>query len=119
MRDQMFNLAVEAYKKAIQLKPDYFDPVFNLGALYVNKAVIYDDRAKNLPLDAEAEFKTQKAEADKYLEAAIPYLEKATEMQPTDVSTLSSLKQIYIRQQKMDKVKAVNEKINVVQQQKK
>ncbi|MEI6889178.1 MAG: tetratricopeptide repeat protein [Bacteroidota bacterium] len=119
MRDQMFNLAVEAYKKAIQLKPDYFDPVFNLGALYVNKAVIYDDRAKNLPLDAEAEFKTQKAEADKYLEAAIPYLEKATEMQPTDVSTLSSLKQIYIRQQKLDKVKAVNEKINVVQQQKK
>jgi Flp pilus assembly protein TadD len=115
MRDQMFNLAVDAYKKAIQLKPDYFDPIFNLGALYVNKAVVYDDKAKNLPLDAEAEFKTLKVEADKYLEAAIPYLEKACELQPTDVLTLNSLKQIYIRQQKTDKIKAINDKINALQ----
>ncbi|MCX6285825.1 MAG: hypothetical protein NTY96_01750 [Bacteroidetes bacterium] len=114
-REQMFTNASDAYKKAIQLKPDYFDPIFNIGALYVNKAVYYDDKAKNLPLDAEAEYKTLKAEADKYLEAAIPYLEKATELQPTDVSTLNSLKQIYIRQQKNDKIKAVNEKINAVQ----
>ena len=115
VRELMFNNAVDAYKKAIQLKPDYFDPVFNLGALYVNKAVYYDDKAKNLPLDAEAEYKTLKVQADKYLEAAIPYLEKATEMQPTDVSTLNSLKQIYIRQQKNDKIKTINEKINAVQ----
>jgi len=115
VRDQMFTLAEEAYKKAIQIKPDYFDPVFNLGALYVNKAVIYDDKAKNLPLDAEAEFKSLKAQADKYLEAAIPYLEKAAELQPADMSTLSSLKQIYIRQQKSDKIKAVNEKMNNLQ----
>ena len=79
-----------------------------------NRAVIYDDKAKNLPLDAEAEFKTLKAQADKYLEAAIPYLEKAAELQPNDISTLNSLKQIYIRQQKTDKIKAVNEKINAV-----
>ena len=70
---------------------------------------------KNLPLDAEAEFKTLKVEADKYLEAAIPYLEKACELQPTDVLTLNSLKQIYIRQQKTDKIKAINDKINALQ----
>jgi len=115
IRDQMFNLAEASYKKAIQLKPDYFDPIFNLGALYVNKAVVYDDKAKNLPLDAEAEYKSLKAQADKYLDAAIPYLEKASELQPTDVSTLSSLKQIYIRQGKTDKIKDVNDKINAIQ----
>jgi len=114
VRNRMFNLAEEAYKRAIQLKPDYFDPIFNLGALYVNKAVVYDDKAKNLPLDADAEFKSLKAQADKYLEAAIPYLEKACELQPTDLSTLNSLKQIYIRQQKTDKIKAINEKINAL-----
>jgi Tfp pilus assembly protein PilF len=115
VRAKTFDLAVEAYKKSIKLKPDFFDPNFNLGALYVNKAVYYDDKAKNLPLDAEAEFKSLKAEADTYLEAAIPYLEKATELQPTDLSTMNSLKQIYIRQQKMDKLKAINEKINALQ----
>jgi len=31
---------------------------------YVNRAVVADDKAKNLPLDAEAEYKTLKAEAD-------------------------------------------------------
>jgi tetratricopeptide (TPR) repeat protein len=108
----MFDLAVESYKKSIKLKPDFFDPNFNLGALYVNKAVVYDDKAKNLPLDADAEFKSLKTEADKYLEAAIPYLEKAIEIQPTDLSALNSLKQIYIRQQKTEKLKALNEKIN-------
>jgi len=113
-RDKMFTLAEKAYKRAIQLKPDYFDPVFNIGALYVNKAVVYDDKAKNLPLDADAEFKSLKAQADKYLEEAIPFLEKACELQPTDVSTLNSLKQIYIRQQKTDKIKAINEKINAL-----
>jgi len=112
IRDKMFDLAVESYKKSIKLKPDFFDPNFNLGALYVNKAVVYDDKAKNLPLDADAEFKSLKTEADKYLEAAIPYLEKAIEIQPTDLSALNSLKQIYIRQQKTEKLKALNEKIN-------
>lgn len=112
IRDKMFDLAVEAYKQSIKLKPDFFDPNFNLGALYVNKAVFYDDKAKNLPLDAEAEFKSLTGEADKYLEAAIPYLEKAIEIQPTDLSALNSLKQIYIRQKKTEKLKALNEKIN-------
>lgn len=118
VRDDMFNRAAEAYKKAIQLRPDYFDAVFNIGALYVNKFVYYDDKAKNLPLDAEAEFKTLSAKADSYLETAIPYLEKAVELQPTDLSTLNSLKQIYIRQKNTEKVKAINEKINNVQQKK-
>jgi hypothetical protein len=114
IREKMFEMAIEAYKKSIKLKPDFFDPNFNLGALYVNKAVYYDDKAKNLPLDADAEFKSLKAEADKYPEAAIPYLEKAIEIQPTDLSALNSLKQIYIRQQKMEKLKALNEKINAL-----
>jgi len=118
LRDQMYTLAEGAYKKSIQLKPDYFDPVFNLAALYVNKFVYYDDKAKNLPLDAEAEFKTLAAKADEYLKSAIPYLEKAAELQPNDLQTLNSLKQIYIRQKNMEKVKIINERISAIQQKK-
>ncbi|NCD41984.1 MAG: tetratricopeptide repeat protein, partial [Bacteroidia bacterium] len=33
-----YTKAAEAYQKAIELNPDYFDPNYNLGALYVNKA---------------------------------------------------------------------------------
>ncbi|MEI6883369.1 MAG: hypothetical protein WCO02_02680 [Bacteroidota bacterium] len=115
MREQMFGLSETSYKRAIQLKPDYFDPVFNLSALYVNKALVYDDKAKNLPLSAEAEYKTLRAQADKYLEAAIPYLKRANELQPTDETTLTSLLQIYIRMQKPEDVKATREKLKAVQ----
>jgi hypothetical protein len=83
--------------------------------LYVNKAASINDEANKLPLDATAHYDKLKKEADEYLEKALPYLEKATELQPGDVNTLISLKQIYARTNKTDKVKAVQEKINAAQ----
>ena len=112
VRGEAFNLAIDAYKKAIKLNPAYFEPNYNIGALYVNKAATILDQANKLPLDAEAELKKLKEEADSYLEMAVPYLEKASELQPDDINTLISLKQIYSRSNKTDKLKTVNDKIN-------
>jgi hypothetical protein len=110
-REKYFDLAVNAYKSTIKINPVYFDPNYNLAALYVNKAAEINEKANLLPPDAEKEYKKQKAEADKYLEQAIPYLEKASEIQPSDLNTLMSLKQIYTRIGSTDKLKIVNEKI--------
>jgi Tfp pilus assembly protein PilF len=118
VRKQLFNEAVSAYKNAIRLNPEYFEPNFNLGALYVNRASIINDKANKLPLDAEAEFKKLKVDADADLESALPYLEKASAINPADVNTLYSLKQIYARTNKMDKLKEVNAKIDAAGQKK-
>lgn len=115
VREESFNLAIDAYKRAIKLNPAYFEPNYNIGALYVNKAATINDQANKLPLDADAEFKKLKAEADGYLDKATPYLETASELQPNDINTLYSLKQIYSRLNKTDKVKAINEKISGLQ----
>jgi hypothetical protein len=115
VREAAFNSAIEAYKHAIKLSPNYFEPNYNIGALYVNKAASINDEANKLPLDADAQFKKLKAEADKYLENAIPYLEKASEIVPTDLNTLISLKQIYSRSNQKEKLNAVNEKIAAIQ----
>jgi hypothetical protein len=115
VREEAFNAAIDAYKRAIKLNPAYFEPNYNIGALYVNKAATINDQANKLPLDADAEFKKLKAEADGYLEKATPYLETASELQPADINTLYSLKQIYSRLNKTDKLKAINEKINGLQ----
>lgn len=115
VREESFNSAIDAYKRAIKLNPVYFEPNYNIGALYVNKAATINDQANKLPLDADAEFKKLKAEADGYLEKATPYLETASELQPDDINTLYSLKQIYSRLNKTDKLKAVNEKISGLQ----
>ena len=115
VREEAFNSAIDAYKRAIKLSPVYFEPNYNIGALYVNKAATINDQANKLPLDADAEFKKLKAEADGYLEKATPYLETASEIQPNDINTLYSLKQIYSRLNKPEKLKAVNEKISGLQ----
>ncbi|MEI7983397.1 MAG: tetratricopeptide repeat protein, partial [Bacteroidota bacterium] len=111
-RAEAFEKAISSYKDAIRLNNNYFEANYNLGALYVNKAAAINDEANKLPLDATAQFDRLKKEADTYLEKALPYLEKATELQPDDLNTLYSLKQIYARTGKSDKVKVVQEKIN-------
>jgi len=115
-RNEAFENAVAAYKNAIKLFADYFEGNYNLGALFVNKAASINDEANKLPLDATAQYEKLKKEADSYLEQALPYLEKATELQPADLNTLISLKQIYARTNKTEKMKEVQEKINAAQQ---
>jgi hypothetical protein len=115
VRAEAFNSAIESYKRAIALNPAYFEPNYNIGALYVNKAATINDHANKLPLDADVEYKKLKAEADGYLEKATPYLEKASELIPDDMNTLYSLKQIYSRLNKTEKLKAISEKISGLQ----
>jgi Tfp pilus assembly protein PilF len=115
VRSEAFTNAIEAYMKSIRLNPEYFEGNYNLGALYVNKAATINEEATKLPLEETVKFDKLKAEADVYLEKALPYLEKAIELQPADINTLFTLKQIYSRTNKPDKVKAVQEKINAAQ----
>jgi cytochrome c-type biogenesis protein CcmH/NrfG len=111
-RQKCFEDAILAYQNALKLNPTYFDANYNLGALYVNKAASINDEANKLPLDESAKFEQLSKEANNYLTLALPYLEKAIELQPNDVNTLYTLKQIYTRSNQPDKVKAIQEKIN-------
>ncbi|MCK9203918.1 MAG: tetratricopeptide repeat protein [Bacteroidales bacterium] len=115
VRAKAFDNAIKTYKDALRINPEYFEANYNLGAMYVNKAASINDDANKLPLDATEQFDKLKKEADSYLERALPFLEKATELQPDDLNTLFSLKQIYGRTNKQDKVKEVQEKINKAQ----
>jgi tetratricopeptide (TPR) repeat protein len=112
--DQVGNMekAISAYENAINLKPDYFEANYNLGALYVNQAADILDKANSLPLDAVAQYDQEKARADQMLEKSIPYLEKALELLPDDTNTLVSLKEIYTRLGMTDKVQSINERLH-------
>ena len=114
-RTEAFEDAAKAYSRAIKLNPEYFEANYNLGALYVNKAATINDEANKLPLDAASKYDKLKQEADLYLGKALPFLEKATALQPADLNTLVTLKQIYSRTNKPDKLKAIQEKINAIQ----
>ena len=112
--DQMgdFEKASEAYQNAIKLKADYFEPNYNLGALYVNQAADILDKANDLPLDAVAQYDQEKARANEMLSKSLPYLERALELSPDDTNTMVSLKEIYTRLGMTDKLKAIDEKLH-------
>jgi Flp pilus assembly protein TadD len=108
--------AEKSYLKAIELKPDYFDAIYNLGALYVNTAASIMEEANKLPVEDVAGYDKLKAQADELLNKAIPVLEKAETISPNDMNTLISLKQLYTRTNNLDKLKAIDEKIKASQQ---
>ena len=85
--------AIAAYKKAIELKADYFDAYYNLGALYFNDAAYLANEANSIK-DNNQYAKAKVVFEAKFKEAK-PYLEKAWELNPKDQSTMISLKQLY------------------------
>ena len=103
--------AAEAYAKAIEIDPKYADAYYNMGAMYNNQAAEILEKANELPLDAVKEYNAEKEKADALLEKALPYLEKSDELNPDNLGTLQTLKQIYTILKDMDKLKIVNDRI--------
>jgi len=106
-----FEQAEKSYLKAIELKTDYFDAYYNLGALYVNKAATIMEEANKLPITETAKYDALKGNADKLLEKALPSLETAEKLMPNDYNTLITLKQLYARKGDVEKIKVIDEKI--------
>ena len=91
--DKNKDAAITAYKKAIELKADYFDAYYNLGALFFNEGAHLANEANNIK-DNNQYAKAKTVFEAKFKEAK-PYLEKAWELNPKDQSTMVSLKQLY------------------------
>ncbi|NOZ45623.1 MAG: tetratricopeptide repeat protein [Chlorobi bacterium] len=103
--------AIVSYKKAIELKPDYFDALLNLGAIYYNMAGdIIKAANDNLKL-TNKQYEAEKQKAYDQFKVALPYLEKAHEIKPEHIETMISLKEMYYRLQMMDKYKEMKDLI--------
>jgi len=78
-----------------KIHDNYFNILYNFGALYYNKGVAklksIEDIADNYVYKAERE------KAETIMVKALPLLEKALELKPTDRSTVTSLKDLYAR----------------------
>jgi tetratricopeptide (TPR) repeat protein len=107
--------AANSYLKAIEYKEDYFDAYYNLGALYYNKGVKQVDVANLVPSNQPDKYEEEKNKADIEFKKAIPYMEKAHEINPTDKFTLESLKTLYYRLKMLDKHAEIIEKMKSIQ----
>jgi tetratricopeptide (TPR) repeat protein len=107
--------ATANYLKAIEFKDDYFDAYYNLGALYYNKGVKQVDIANAVPSNQAEKYDAEKEKADVEFRKAIPFMEKAHEINPTDKFTLESLKTLYYRLKMLDKHAEIIEKMKNLQ----
>ena len=86
--------AIKYFNKAIELKPDYSEAYNNIGAAILDKAVpIVEEMNKNLT-DFKKYDALQTKQKAVYKEA-IPYYEKAYELNKNEISTIQTLIGIY------------------------
>jgi tetratricopeptide (TPR) repeat protein len=111
--------AIEAYKKALEVKADYFDANYNLGALYFNQAVQGINAANDMwkPRMTKTESAEQKRledEAKQLFATAQPYLEAAHAADASDLETMRSLRDVYARTGEDDKLLDISAKIKAL-----
>ena len=112
--------AVDAYTKSLGMKGDYFDANYNLGALYFNKAVQMVNEANDMwkPRMSKDEATKQKELEDggkAMFSTALPYLEKALDVEPEDRETLRSLRDIYARVGMDEKMLEISAKLKTLE----
>ena len=110
-RDKYFEEAVKAYSETIKMDSNFFDALFNLGAVFYNRGGDIINIANKLPLSETKKYDELMADGNINLKKALPYLESASRLQPNDKNTLVSLKEIYTRLNMMEKLNAINERL--------
>ena len=105
-----YNLKLEAYKLARgtenelsskaaldKIHENYFNVLYNYGALYFNKGVARLKEIEDENIRDNKIYSAEHAKAEDIMIKALPLLEKAHELKPTDRSTINSLKDLYAR----------------------
>lgn len=104
--------AIENYKKAIELDPQYFDATFNLAAYYYNRAAEILAEANDMDLkDYQKKGKEIEEQAKAFFEKALPYLEKSEELKPEDPKVLGTLQTVYTRLGMDEKAQEIESKL--------
>jgi tetratricopeptide (TPR) repeat protein len=104
--------AIESYKKAIEVDPQYFDANFNLAAFYYNQAADILSEANDMDLkEYQEKGEAIEQEAKQYFEKALPYLETSMNIEPDNEKVLQTLATVYQRLEMTDKAEEINSKL--------
>ena len=109
MQSEDYDKALESLNRSIELEPDYFNSQYNAGVCYYNKGAGMLEAANEImdPTEYNAAFE----EAKEVFAQAVPFMERARELNPEDMDTLTSLKELYYRLQMTEKYDEVVAKI--------
>lgn len=92
-----FDEAVKSYEKALEIKPDFYDAVYNIGVLYFNKGVKYIEEANKVPAREVEKYDSLIAKAHIEFKHSIPYMEQAYGLDPSNEVVIETLRNLYFR----------------------
>ena len=105
--------AEKAYKKVIEIDPNFSDALLGLGAVYFNKAADLNGKINDLtPGDPQEE--VYRASMKDNFSNSLPYLEKANELTPNNKEILNSLKQVYYKLGNIAKFKEIKAQLEAL-----
>lgn len=107
--------AADAYKKAVEIDPAYFEANLNMGYILMTSAVEDFNSANKLPMTKQKEYNALMAKVNAAADRAKPYLEKAVELQPKDQSALGNLRNYYIIKKDNVKSAEIKKRIDAAQ----
>lgn len=112
----MYEKAKTSYLKVAELEPNNYIANFNIGVIYVNLAKEYYDEVRDMDLKSYDKYGPDKiAKADKILKEGLPYMEKATTLEPNDLGGLKALQQMYTQLKMMDKAEAILDRVDAIE----
>jgi len=110
LNEEKFDEAIVELKRSIELEPNMFDAQYGIGAAYINKAAsMY--RAAETIMDVN-QYNTAIDNANEVYTNALPFMEKAHQLNPEDVYTMQNLRELYYRLRMTDKYDAINAKMS-------
>ena len=100
--------AIHYYEEAIKVNPNYFDAIYNLGAMYITLSNKLKTQANELPLDKAKEYNELVEQAEELIRTGLPYVKQAYEAQPSP-EVKSVLRTMYVQLKMTDEAKALDE----------
>jgi tetratricopeptide (TPR) repeat protein len=113
LNQSRYDEAIEELTKSIELNPDVYDAQYGLGAAYINKASDMFVKANEI-MDVK-KYSAAIDEANAVYAKALPYMEKANEINPEDVYAMRSLQELYYRLKQTDKYNAIKAKLDAIE----
>jgi len=113
LNQSRFDEAIVELSKSIDLNPEVYDTQYGLGAAYINKAADMFTKANEI-MDVK-KYTEAIDEANTVYAKALPYMEKAHELNPNDTYALRMLKELYYRLKQTDKYETVKAQLEALE----
>lgn len=120
-----YDESIASFKKVVELDPNDAQSMYFLGYFYIAKGDALNDEINKRDYKSMAAYNEDQKSVNAIYMEAIPYLEKAHELNPTDFATVETLKVLCFRlrdeagvMEKYEKYNKIFEELNAQRQQK-